>query len=344
MFKNVASQVYTVFAFDRTDNTPKTGDAANITCVLSIDGGALAALSDTNPTETNATTAKGYYTFTLTAAEANGDTLRFFPASSTSDIQVIGLPAVVETEPYAVSGTLPAYSGAGMTVSTARAWVRDALRDGGDSTIFSDATIDRAIQQAGNYYCRMTRSIKRTDSVTITEGSTSFPLTAPIAAGFRPERVIDVWITGQTTPLQLLDYAAVVALAADDDSSDVPAVLAFLDESGNGYLWPEPDDDYTAKLRYWLPFTTWTAGSDDSTTLNIPTDLIMPVLKDGAAGVALEANKETRAYAGLLWEKFKAYCVEMKGAGDLGARVTYRQKAATFASVPPVPEDRPAVE
>ena len=51
MYKNVASQKWVVFAFDRTDNTPKTGDAANITAEISIDGAAGGATDDTNPTE-----------------------------------------------------------------------------------------------------------------------------------------------------------------------------------------------------------------------------------------------------------------------------------------------------
>ena len=51
MQKNVTGQKWVVFAFDRTDNTPKTGDAANITANLRIDGGAANAVDDVNPTE-----------------------------------------------------------------------------------------------------------------------------------------------------------------------------------------------------------------------------------------------------------------------------------------------------
>lgn len=95
MQKNVASQKWVVFAFDRTDNTPKTGDAANITANLRIDGGGANAVDDTNPTELE----DGFYVFDLTAAETNGDYILISPASSTSDIQVIGCPAAVFTTP-----------------------------------------------------------------------------------------------------------------------------------------------------------------------------------------------------------------------------------------------------
>jgi hypothetical protein len=95
MEKNVASQKWIVFAFDRTDNTPKTGDAANITANLRIDGGAANPVDDVNPTELE----DGYYVFDITQAESNGDLIVICPASSTGDIQVIGVPGAVYTTP-----------------------------------------------------------------------------------------------------------------------------------------------------------------------------------------------------------------------------------------------------
>lgn len=92
--KNVASQYWIVFAFDRTDNTPKTGDASNITGNLRIDGGSANGIDDTNPTELE----DGYYIFGLTQAETNGDLIVICPASSTGDIQVIGCPMATWTD------------------------------------------------------------------------------------------------------------------------------------------------------------------------------------------------------------------------------------------------------
>lgn len=94
MEKNVAGQSWVVFAFDRTDNTPKTG-LSNIVGNLRIDGASAVAIDDTNPTELEG----GYYVFTLTAAETNGDNIIIAPSSVTADIQVIGCPAVVYTRP-----------------------------------------------------------------------------------------------------------------------------------------------------------------------------------------------------------------------------------------------------
>ena len=93
MKKNTAGQKWIVFAFDRTDNTPKTGDAAQITAEVSIDGAAGAPLTDANPTELE----DGYYAFDFDADESNGDYLVLMPESSTGDIQVIGVPGGVHT-------------------------------------------------------------------------------------------------------------------------------------------------------------------------------------------------------------------------------------------------------
>ena len=84
-----------VFAFDRTDNTPVTGDAANITANLRKDNGSAVATNDVNPTETE----DGFYAFDLTQAETNADVLQGFPASVTADVQVIAVPGVIYTTP-----------------------------------------------------------------------------------------------------------------------------------------------------------------------------------------------------------------------------------------------------
>jgi hypothetical protein len=84
MYRNTAGTLK-VFAFNRTTNAPVTGNAAQITCRVSLDGGARAALADTNPTELE----DGYYLFNVTAGETNGITADFFPESSTPNVQVI---------------------------------------------------------------------------------------------------------------------------------------------------------------------------------------------------------------------------------------------------------------
>lgn len=65
---------------------PKTGDAANITAYVQIDGGAVTALGDTSASELSATNAPGSYQFDLTQAETNGNILLFTAKSGTANI------------------------------------------------------------------------------------------------------------------------------------------------------------------------------------------------------------------------------------------------------------------
>ena len=57
--KNISGQKWMVFAFNTTDNTVVTGDAANITGKIRKDYGSATAITDVNPTEIE----DGYYEF-----------------------------------------------------------------------------------------------------------------------------------------------------------------------------------------------------------------------------------------------------------------------------------------
>ena len=139
MKKNVASQKWYVFAFDRTDNTPKTGDAANITAKIIKDGGSATATNNTNPTEIE----DGVYAFDLTQAETNAHQLVILPESSTSDIQVVGLPQQLFTVPQYFSDAAFDSSGQvtvgamGTGVIAAATFAANAIT----STVVADNTI-----------------------------------------------------------------------------------------------------------------------------------------------------------------------------------------------------------
>lgn len=124
MQKNVAGQKWIVFAFD-ADGDPKTGDADQITANLRIDGGDANAVDDTNPTELE----DGYYVFDLSQAETNGNMILICPASSTSGIQVVGVPGVVFTSDYQPGDyevTLTIRTTGGSAVSGVSVWVNSS--------------------------------------------------------------------------------------------------------------------------------------------------------------------------------------------------------------------------
>jgi len=97
VFKNTASQQWIVFAFQdeggANPGEPIAGDAAQITANVRIDAGAANAVDDLNPTELE----DGYYSFGITAAESNGDSIVITPVSSTANVNVIGVPGAVYT-------------------------------------------------------------------------------------------------------------------------------------------------------------------------------------------------------------------------------------------------------
>ena len=97
MFKNVVNQKVAVFAWDNASGTAKTGDQANITAQISIDGAATAPTNDVNPTQLDATDAPGIYIFDMTQAETDGDLIVIVAVSATVDIVL--RPAIIYTMP-----------------------------------------------------------------------------------------------------------------------------------------------------------------------------------------------------------------------------------------------------
>jgi hypothetical protein len=128
MFKNVAGQKLVVFAFDATTNLPKNGDAANITAYANLDDAGVNVLADTSATEIDATNAKGYYLFDLAQAETNANKGHYTAKSSTANVVVIAVPAVVYMLPANLtalaidsSGIVKSYDNLGNTLATAAA-------------------------------------------------------------------------------------------------------------------------------------------------------------------------------------------------------------------------------
>ena len=87
---NTAGQRFHCIAFNASGRV--SGQAANITAELSIDGGTRGPIGDANPVEIGST---GEYVFDLTQAETNGHSLSFTPVCSTSGVQVLGVPSNV---------------------------------------------------------------------------------------------------------------------------------------------------------------------------------------------------------------------------------------------------------
>ncbi len=95
MLRNTIGQKWRVLAFDRSNNQVVTGDADNITAKISIDYGTRTDLTDVNPVEAE----DGFYYFDLAQSETEGHLLEIFPESTTTNVQVIGVPGYFNTIP-----------------------------------------------------------------------------------------------------------------------------------------------------------------------------------------------------------------------------------------------------
>lgn len=173
MFKNVAAK-FIVFAFDATTNVPKTGDAANITAYVSKDYGSVTVLGDTSATEMDATNAPGYYLFDAAQAETNADCLHISGKSSTSNIKVIGAPAVLYTRP--TTGWLaPTTAGRTLDVSAGGEAGLDWANVGSPTTTLALTGTTIAVTQKVDVDTIKTNPV-------VNAGTITFPTTATLAS------------------------------------------------------------------------------------------------------------------------------------------------------------------
>lgn len=90
MLRNTPGQRFRVVAFSAAGHV--TGQAANITCTLSQDGGDRVPTSMENPTEIGTS---GEYVFSLAQSETAGYELSFLPDCASAGVQVLGMPSNV---------------------------------------------------------------------------------------------------------------------------------------------------------------------------------------------------------------------------------------------------------
>lgn len=211
MQKNVAGQKWVVFAFSRTSGNPITGDAANITANLRIDGGSANPVDDTNPQELS----NGYYYFDISQTESNGDLIVIIPVSATPNVIVIGCPGALWTEPAGqkypaslaaadVSGELPAVLAA---VPPTAQEIREEMDDHSTKLANLDVTISsRATLGAGAISWQYT----------LTDSESGLPLAD-----------VDVWITTD------LAGSNVIASGQTDQNGQI----TFLLDASTIYVW-----------------------------------------------------------------------------------------------------------
>ena len=126
LIKNKSGQKSPVLAWDVVNDTPKTGDSANITARYRLDGGTVTVSNDANPTEVDSTYMPGIYEFDALAAEVNGDALIWYAKSATANIRIE--PVIIGPRPD-VPATFGAVNDAGASTTVFKTTITEATAD-----------------------------------------------------------------------------------------------------------------------------------------------------------------------------------------------------------------------
>lgn len=186
--------------------------------------------------------------------------------------------------------------------------------------MYSDADVDRSIQWAGNDFVEHSHYTKTTSTMAISDGSTALPA---FPTGFRPERLLSAYIVAEGKTLDVRPYEELVELIDQEAGEGVPTKIAFTTLT-TGVVYPIPDAAYTLAVRFWEPFTDWTAGGTPSpNSFNLPDDVLRVVLMTGAVA-RLQANEPEHGYAAERMAEYIAYRTRMTQVGKLGVRVNDR--------------------
>lgn len=123
--------------------------------------------------------------------------------------------------------------------------------------MYSAADVDRVIQFVGNDFIWFTKCTRQTNNITITEDSSAFDLSA--VTGFRAERALRFWIPSENE-LVNIPHETLLAFQESSEREGVPEKIAFTSATA-GELYPTPDANYTGKVMWVPPHTTWTPGT-----------------------------------------------------------------------------------
>lgn len=221
---------------------------------------------------------------------------------------------------------------ANTTLTTAREIVELlAIRlPGGEVAAGTDnlKRLDYAIKAAGDEFVRRTKCVRKTNSsLTLTADSEAFSTSS--ITDFHPDRLIKIEVNHPDTdtkyPALRVSYDEVrnwrlygfdrtesYPYANGADLTGVPCVFGWKDAT-SAIVAPLPSIAWEIFLTYWEPFTSWTIGTatPNSVTLNIPDDVIMPVLQHGAAFYLNKAASP--AAASMDRSLFEKHIIETRG-------------------------------
>lgn len=211
------------------------------------------------------------------------------------------------------------------TLSDARLWVRQFARNAQSSSMYSDSDVDRAIMTVGDDFVWKTNATRTLSSLSIISGTST--ITSGFATGFVPERILRAYIATYND-LTITTHETVLRLLKDNAiSAGTPTHLGFYSTTALE-MYPTPDANYTLKVLWVPPFSSFTVGTGSPTgvTFNLPDEYLRVMWTYGAPAM-LQHNEPEHAYASESWKKYEEFRNRLVGAGGLGARSQARNGA-----------------
>ena len=264
-----------VFAYGLPDHASPgeavTGDAANITANIRIDGGAANTVDDTNPTELE----DGYYIFDITAVESNGDLLLLAPASSTANVQVIAVPGALWTRP-ANFNVLGIASDGDISGNV------DGNVVGSVASVTASVVTDAASRAASK---ADVSGLATSASITALNDFDYIAENVTLAAATHTGAVIPTVSTLSGHTAQTADHTANIAAILVDTGTTLPATIATIDGIVDAILIDTAD--LQANQGAWATATGFATSGALATVDGIVDNILLDTAEIGTAGAGL---------------------------------------------------------
>lgn len=248
---------------------------------------------------------------------------------ATPDISDLWLDS--ETIQWTGSATIVTTPGDGSStvgelVTILRTTCRNAGINDADELTYDLTTKHLAIRALLEDFVRRTRCVTKVDTFAITSGSTTVTLAG--ITGMHTERINEIWISGDKhNRIAVSDITEVDEWLACSTNTHQPCKIGFTTTAGVGRVFPTPDANYTASVRWWPDVTAWTPGDTGvaSLALNIPGDLARSAVYKGGIWFMQKNQPEHAKIVDQSQTEYEAFVTRNMGAGNLGVRSLTRQ-------------------
>jgi hypothetical protein len=171
---------------------------------------------------------------------------------------------------------------------------------------FSNTDKDYAIQSIGYELCEELAVDVGNQEVTLSANQNTVNIQSTLS-DFEVNRFIRARIGNSL--VELTTWDSILRMYADDTPIGIPNLIAFDSESALGMYAPQPKTGQTMVLTYRKSFVSFTAGtgSPGSVTLNIPEEIVRPVIFWGAKYFLLDGEQDNQQEAQKAYVKYREF-------------------------------------